>query len=64
MTQRKGTLNTLMAATLMILIGAISLAQEFRGSITGKITEASGAAVPNAEYVDKHQNKRRYQRRW
>jgi hypothetical protein len=31
--------------------GVIVRAQEFRGSISGKITEASGAAVPNATVI-------------
>ena len=32
----------------LILMSATLLAQDFRGSLTGRVTEASGAAVPNA----------------
>ncbi|HEX4950390.1 MAG TPA: carboxypeptidase-like regulatory domain-containing protein, partial [Blastocatellia bacterium] len=38
----------LLGLFLLLMPGTFSLAQEFRGQISGRITEASGAAVPNA----------------
>jgi hypothetical protein len=35
-------------ALLAALVSLVATAQEFRGSISGRVTEASGAAVPNA----------------
>ncbi len=34
-----------------VFIASLAFAQEFRGSISGKVSEASGAAVPNATVV-------------
>ena len=34
--------------SLVFIIAAPGFAQEFRGAISGRVTEGSGAAVPNA----------------
>lgn len=45
---KKGRMQLLPVLLLSVLLPAGAAAQEFRGSISGKITEASGAAVANA----------------
>src|SRR5712664_3225547 len=37
-----------LAAALAMLIPVVAAAQEFRGSITGRVTDANGAVVPRA----------------
>ena len=41
-------LRTASAALLLFLICIIGGAQEFRGSITGKVTDSNGAIIPGA----------------
>jgi hypothetical protein len=40
--------NRLMCILIACVMSSFALAQEFRGSISGRVTEASGAAVPGA----------------
>src|SRR5919197_2921030 len=40
---------SLLAATVLVLIVATSAAQEFRGSVTGRVIDPSGAVVPGAQ---------------
>ncbi len=51
MTSRTRALGGLLAASLFVFIAISVQAQEFRGSISGKITEVSGSAVTNAKVV-------------
>jgi len=51
MTSPSRVLTTALAVGLLVFAGVIVRAQEFRGSISGKITESSGAAVPNATVI-------------
>ncbi len=42
------------AVLLMLLTGVFAMAQEFRGSITGKVTDPNGAIVPGATVTVKN----------
>ena len=42
------------AAVLLVLICIIGSAQEFRGSITGKVTDPNGAIIPGASVTIKN----------
>ncbi len=41
----------LTTCVIILVLSALGLAQEFRGSISGRITESSGAAVPGAQVI-------------
>ncbi len=49
MSTLKGIRSAFIAAGIIACVAAIGLAQDFRGSISGRVTESSGAAVPNAK---------------
>jgi hypothetical protein len=38
-----------LSALLVLIVASTALAQEFRGSISGRVTDAGGAALPNAK---------------
>lgn len=41
----------LFVMSLLACVSALAFAQEFRGSIAGRVTESSGSAVANAQVV-------------
>src|SRR5215469_33599 len=51
MSKRKQAVRIACAVWLAILLAAVCAAQEFRGSISGTITDATGAAVSGAKVI-------------
>lgn len=54
MNSSRTVLKIVLTTSLFFLLSLPVCAQEFRGSISGKVTEASGAAVPNASVTIKN----------